>query len=128
MDNLQLVLSQKKKELVTLSTICKATSHTRLRAHDHCTSSTLIGGKGGGVQVCLALPLRDQLNTKWMHDGCKVCMNSYMASNGSCFKVTWFVFKNYLLKVSLTQNQETIALQNLTTIDLLQFIMCADPA
>ena len=25
----------------------KATSHTRLRVHDHCTSSTLIGGKGG---------------------------------------------------------------------------------
>jgi hypothetical protein len=24
----------------------KAASHTRLRAHDHCTSSTLIGGKG----------------------------------------------------------------------------------
>ena len=25
----------------------RATSHTRLRAHDHFTSSTLIGGKGG---------------------------------------------------------------------------------
>ena len=25
----------------------RATSHTRLRAHDHYTSSTLIGGKGG---------------------------------------------------------------------------------
>jgi hypothetical protein len=25
----------------------RATSHTRSRAHDHCTSSTLIGGKGG---------------------------------------------------------------------------------
>ena len=24
-----------------------ATSHTRLGAHDHCTLSTLIGGKGG---------------------------------------------------------------------------------
>jgi hypothetical protein len=25
----------------------RATSHARLRARDHCTSSTLIGGKGG---------------------------------------------------------------------------------
>ena len=27
--------------------VLRATSHTRLRARDHCTSSTLIGGKGG---------------------------------------------------------------------------------
>jgi hypothetical protein len=27
--------------------VLRATSHTRLRAHDHYTSSTLIGGKGG---------------------------------------------------------------------------------
>jgi hypothetical protein len=30
------------------------------------------------------------------------------------------------LEVGLTQNQETMALQNLTTIDLLCFIMCED--
>ena len=29
------------------SVVLRATSHTRLRAHDHYTSSTLIGGKGG---------------------------------------------------------------------------------
>jgi hypothetical protein len=27
--------------------ILRTTSHTKLRARDHCTSSTLIGGKGG---------------------------------------------------------------------------------
>ena len=27
----------------------RATSHTRLRARDHCTSSTLVGGEGGGA-------------------------------------------------------------------------------
>jgi hypothetical protein len=37
---------------------------------------------------------------KWMQDGCKV----YMAPNGSCFMVTWIVFKNHLLDVGLTQN------------------------
>jgi hypothetical protein len=40
----------------------------------------------------------------------KSYMNSYMASNGSCFMVTWIVFKNYLLEVGLTQNLETMAL------------------
>ena len=42
-----------------------------------------------------------------MQDGCKVYMDSYMASNGSCFMVTWIIFKNRLLEVGLTQNQET---------------------
>ena len=50
-----------------------------------------------------------------------------MASNGSCFMVTWTVFKNRLLKVDLTQNQETMAFQMLTTIDLFYFIICEDP-
>ena len=56
-------------------------------------------------------------------------MDSYMASNGSCFMVTWILFKNHLLEVglSLTQKQETMAFQNLTAIDLLYFIMCGDP-
>ena len=62
-----------------------------------------------------------------MHDGCKVYMDSYMASNGSCFMVTWTIFKNHLLEVGLTQNQETMALQTLTTVDLFSFIVCEDP-
>ena len=62
-----------------------------------------------------------------MQDGCKVYMDSYMASNGSCFMVTWIIFKNHLLKVGLTENRETImALRTLTTLDLFNFIMCED--
>ena len=39
----------------------------------------------------------------WMQDGgCKVYMDSYMASNGSCFMAIWTIFKNRLLKVGLT--------------------------
>ena len=53
-----------------------------------------------------------------MHNGCKVYMDSYMASNGSCFMVTWTVFINHLSEVGLTQNWTTMALQMLTTIDL----------
>ena len=37
----------------------RATSHTRLRARDHYTSSTLIGGKGGHSSS-FKLRLRDQ--------------------------------------------------------------------
>ena len=49
-----------------------------------------------------------------------------MASNGSCFMVTWIVFKNHLLEVDLTQNRETMTLRTLTTVDLFYFIMCDD--
>ena len=45
-----------------------------------------------------------------MQDECKVYMASYMALNGSCFMVIWIIFKNHLLEVGPTQNQETMAL------------------
>ena len=61
-----------------------------------------------------------------MQDGYKVGMVSYMASNGSCFVVTWIVFENLLLEVGLTQNRETMAHQMLTTIGYYVFIMCED--
>ena len=61
-----------------------------------------------------------------MQDGCKVYMDSYMASNGSCFMVTWTLFKNHLLEVGQTQNRETMAFQMLTTVGLFYFIMCED--
>jgi hypothetical protein len=57
-----------------------------------------------------------------MQDGYKVYMDSYVASNGSCFTVTWTIFKNHLLKVGLTQNRETMALQTLTTINLFDHV------
>ena len=62
-----------------------------------------------------------------MQDGCKVYMDSYMASNGSCFMVTWIIFKNHLLEVGLTQNRETMALRMFTTVDLFYLIVCEDP-
>jgi hypothetical protein len=63
-----------------------------------------------------------------MQDGCKVYLESYMASNGSRFMITWIVFKTHLLEVVLTQNRETMALiPTLTTVGLFSFIMCEDP-
>ena len=57
----------------------------------------------------------------------KSYMDSYMATNGSCFMVTWIIFKNYLLEEGLTQNRKTKTLQTLTTVDLFYFIMCENP-
>ena len=57
-----------------------------------------------------------------MQDGCKVYVGPYMASNGSCFMVTWTIFNNHLLEVGLTQNQETMAFQTLTTIHLIFYL------
>ena len=50
-----------------------------------------------------------------------------MASNGSCYTVTWTIFKNYLLEVGLAQNWEIMALRTLTTVDLLCFFMVEEP-
>jgi hypothetical protein len=90
--------------------ILRATSHTQAKGmwplhfkHSH------LWKKSELVHVHCPLWLRNQ-QSKWMQDGCKVYMDSYMASNGSCFKVTWIIFKNHLLEVGLTQNRETISL------------------
>ena len=82
--------------------------------------------KAESVQVRFTLRSRDQ-RSMWMQDGCKVYMDSYMASNGSCFMVTRTIFKNHLMEVGLTQNRETMALRTLTTVDLFYYIMCEDP-
>jgi hypothetical protein len=80
----------------------RATSHTRVRAHDHYTSSTLIGGKGGAGPISL-LHTTLEGSTEYVNsEGCKVYMESSMASDGSCFMVIWNVFKNYPLEVGPT--------------------------
>ena len=60
-----------------------------------------------------------------MQDGCKVYMDSGMASM-ECFMIVWTILKNHLLEVGLTQYQETMALRTLTIVDLFYFIMCED--
>jgi hypothetical protein len=106
--------------------IVRATSHKRLRACDHyitCQALSL-AEKAEPVQVHFTLLLRDQQQSMWTQDGCKVHMDSYMASNGSCFVVSWCIFKNYLLEEGLTQIQETMALRTLTTVDLFYILTC----
>jgi hypothetical protein len=92
----------------------RATSHTRVRARDHYASSTLVGGKGGAgpslLHTTLEGPKEYICECKM---GVRVCMDSYMASNGSCFVITLILFKNHLLEVCLTQNRwnKTMALR-----------------
>jgi hypothetical protein len=61
-----------------------------------------------------------------MQYGCKVCMDSYMASNESCFMVTWSIFKNHRLEVDRTQDREIMALRMFLTVGLFYIIMCED--
>ena len=47
----------------------RATSHMRLRAYDHYTSSTLVGGKGGASPSSLHTTLEEPMeyvNARWM--------------------------------------------------------------
>jgi hypothetical protein len=102
----------------------RSTPHARLRARDHYTSSAPIGGKGGAGPNSLHTTLEgatEYVNSKM---DVKVYMDSYMASKGSCFMVTWDYFQKPLVEVGLTQIMETMALQTLTIVDLFYFIMC----
>jgi hypothetical protein len=78
--------------------------------------------KAEPVQAHFTLRSRDQQSSE-----CRVYMDSYMASNGSCFMVTWIVFQNHLLKVGLTENQETMTRQKVTTIDCNTFYHVGGP-
>ena len=95
----------------------------KLRARDHSISSTLIGGKGGVGPSSLHTTLEGPREI--VHaTGCEVYMDFYMAWNGSCFMITWIIFKNH--QINLTQNRETMTLRILTIVDLFYFDMCED--
>ena len=94
------------------ATQLRATSHTRPRLVTIALQALSL------LPIRFILCSRDQ-QSKWMHNGCKVYMDSYMASNGSCFMITWTIFKNKPLEVVLTQDWETMALRNHITVDLL---------
>jgi hypothetical protein len=103
----------------------RAASHTRLRAHDHYTSSTLIGGKGGAWPSSLHTMLEGHEVCECKMDVKSTCFPTW-ASIGSCFMVTWTIFRNHLLEVGLIENRETMALRPLKTIDSFYFIMFED--
>ena len=62
--------------IVGASTKLRATSHTRLRACDHYTSNTLVGGKGGaGLSLLLHTTLEGPAEYMNIQDECKVYMD-----------------------------------------------------
>ena len=86
-----------------------------LRYYSHSDSNLL---RSLNFFCCSLLSTYLEGYTAWMQYGCKVFMYSYMASNGSCFMVTWTIFFNHLWEVGLTQIRETMALWTLSTAGL----------
>ena len=87
----------------------RATLRMRLRARDHYTSkhshwwkrrcqSKFASHYAGGTNLVLYVKCKVDV---------KSTMDSYMASDKSCFKVTWTIFKDHLLEVGLTQTWQT---------------------
>jgi hypothetical protein len=74
----------------------------RLRARDHSFQALSLVEKVEPAQVCSTLCSRDQ-RSMWMQDGCKVHLDSYMASKVSCFMVTWIIFKSHIFEVGLAK-------------------------
>ena len=101
----------------------RATSHTRLRACDRYTLSTLIGGKG---RASLKSSLYTTLEGTNRVCECKMDVKSTWIPTwhqmDHVFMVTWIVFKNHLLEVSLTQNWKTMSLRTLTTVGFFFFL------
>ena len=63
-----------------------------------------------------------------MQDGCKVYMDSYVASNGSCFMVTYLdLFSKTTLGGRPNIKVGDHGTPLLTTIGLFYFIMCENP-
>jgi hypothetical protein len=102
-------------------TQCRALLHTRDWEPVTMTLWALsLVEKAELVQVRFTLRLRDQ-RSMWIHDGCEVYVDSYMASNRYVFMVTWTIFKNHLMEAGITQNRETMAHRMLTIVYLIYF-------
>ena len=108
----------------------RATSHTRLRARDHCAASTLIGGKGGAGLILF--------HTSTLEGPIEYVSARGMESlvHGFLRGIEWNMFHghlDYFEKPSLgslgllTQNRETMALRTLTKVDFFMFLSwCED--
>ena len=82
--------------------------------------------KAETVQVRFTLYARGTKGVRECKMDVKVYTDSYMELNRSCFMVIWIIFKNHLLKVGQTQNQETMTLRTLTAVGWFYSIMCED--
>jgi hypothetical protein len=100
----------------------------RLRAHEHCISSTHIGGKGGPCPSSLHTTLEgptEYVNARWMYKP------TWIPTWHQVDRVSWSIglFSNTFFGggPNTKLDWEIMALLNLTTIDLFYFIMFEDP-
>ena len=101
----------------------RAASHTRLRARDHYTSSTVIIGKDGAGPGLLHTTLEgptEYVNARWMSS-----LHGFLHGiEWIMFYITWTIFKNHFLEVGLTQNPKIMALWTFTTVDFFSILSC----
>ena len=88
--------------------ILRATFHTGLRAHIHCTSSTLIGGKGGGGPSLHQTTFKGPPEVR----KCKMDVKStWIPTWRQAGHVSCSFFQNHLLDVDFNRkNRETMGL------------------
>ena len=99
-------------------------SYARLRAHDHSSSSTLIGGKGRAGPSSLLHYTRE---TNGVCECTMDVKSTWIPIWHVMDHVSWslgFIFKNQLLEVvGLPQNhRETTALRTITTVGLFHHV------
>ena len=100
-------------------------SHTKLNVRDHCTSSTLIDGKGGATASSLHTAL----------EGPTLYMNARLMYNlhGFLHDIKWIMFHghlDYFPKPPLGGKPNKIPgilWRSLTRVDLFYCIMCENP-
>ena len=112
-------------------TILRATSHMTLRARDHCTSSTLTGGKGGAGPSSL-----QSSHYTWGTNGvCLWMQDGWQSLHEFIHGIEWIMFHGHLDyfprpplggRPNTNNHWETLALRTLTTVGLFYFIMCED--
>ena len=90
---------------LSVKSLVRATSHTRLRARDQYIPSTLVGGKGR-TSPCSLHTTTLEGPTECVSE-CKMDVKSMWVltwHRTDRFMVSWIIFKNHLLEVGLTQS------------------------
>ena len=115
------------KNRPTHKLIGATSTHERLRARGHITLPALsLGGKdGAGPSSSFQMDVwgTDRWSI-WVQDGCKVYMDSDVASNGSWLVATWIFFEHHLLEVGLTRNRGGPGTPNAHNCWFIPFLSC----
>ena len=98
-----------------------------IASRDQRTSRNLMCGNGGGGPSSLHTTFEGPtklVNARWMY---KVTWIPTCHEMDHISRLLGLYLENHLLKVGLSQNRKTMALQKVTSVDLLYSIMFEDP-